>query len=310
MPGRSWAARLSARVPFPLTVAAALAVLAAACTPRPTATMAPLPAADASAPAGDAADAIERTTRVETIRVFAAASLDRAFREIATAFEAAHPDVKVEFDFAGSPTLATQIVEGADADVFASANQRQMDVVVAAGAVVRGTDRPFARNRLVVVTPADNAGGIVTLADLAKPGVQLAFAHKGVPVGDYALQFLDKASAAPGFTAAYSPTVLANVVTFEDEVRGVLTKVVLGEVDGGIVYTSDIARDTAAPLGRVEIPDALNVIATYPIAPLARSTHPEAAQAFIDFVRGAEGKGVLVGFGFLGVERVEGGPMP
>lgn len=291
MPGRS------------VAVFVALILLASACTPRPSTTT-------PASPTGDAAGASELTTRVETIRVFAAASLDQAFGEIAAAFEAAHPDVKVEFDFAGSPTLATQIIEGAEADVFASANQRQMDVVIAAGAVVRGTHRSFARNKLVVITPADNPGGIATLADLTKPGVTLALAQRGVPVGDYALQFLDQASAAPGFTAVYSPTVLANVVTFEDEVRGVLTKVVLGEVDGGIVYTSDVARDTAAPLGRVEIPDDLNVIATYPIAPLARSTHPEAAQAFVDFVRGAEGQGVLVKHGFLAADGAASGSMP
>lgn len=232
--------------------------------------------------------------------VFAAASLDGAFRAIGTAFEAAHPGTRVTFSFAGSQTLATQIGEGARADVFASANEKQMDALIGRGEVVGRAQRTFARNRLVVVTPADNPARVSTLHDLARPGLKLVLAQRSVPVGDYALQFLAKASAMPDHTAAFSPTVLANVVSYEDDVNGVLMKVSLGEADAGIVYASDVLRGVADKVARIEIPDELNAIAAYPIAPLVRSGRPDLAEGFVDFVLSPEGQAVLEAHGFLG----------
>ena len=231
--------------------------------------------------------------------VFAAASLDGAFRAIGTAFEAAHPGTRVTFSFAGSQTLATQIGEGARADVFASANEKQMDALIGRGEVVSRAQRTFARNRLVVITPDDNPANVTTLHDLAQPGLKLVLAQRSVPVGDYAVQFLAKASVLPDYTAAFSPTVLANVVSYEDDVNGVLMKVGLGEADAGIVYASDILRGVADKVARVEIPADLNAIASYPIAPLVRSGQPELAGQFVDFVRSPEGQAVLEAHGFL-----------
>lgn len=272
-----------------------VAVCLAACTPAGQPTI--VGGAPDVATSGPTAAA--PTAPSSELIVFAAASLDAAFREIGTAFEAEHPGTTVTFSFAGSQTLATQINEGATADVFASANKKQMDVVVKSGAVISETHRTFARNRLVVVYPADNPGGVASLKDLGKPGLKLVLAQKSVPVGDYALQFLAKASALPDYTAAFSPTVLANVVSFEDEVRGVVTKVVLGEADAGIVYSSDISPSDAARVQRLEIPDDLNVIASYPIAPLVHAPQPVLAKEFIDFVRSPAGQTILVAHGFL-----------
>ncbi|NTW03224.1 MAG: molybdate ABC transporter substrate-binding protein [Oscillochloris sp.] len=236
-----------------------------------------------------------------TLNVFAAASLTDAFTEIATAFEAAHPGVTVTYNFAGSQQLATQINEGAPVDVFASANRKQMDAVITSSKVVSGTESVFAGNRLVLITPKENPAGIVSLKDLAKPNLKLVLADKSVPVGQYALDFLAKASALPEYTEAYSATVLANVVSYEDNVRTVLTKVSLGEGDAGIVYTTDAALD-ADKLQQIIIPDELNSLAKYPIAALSDSASPELAQAFVDYVLSGEGQKVLETYGFIPVK--------
>ncbi len=234
-----------------------------------------------------------------TLSIFAAASLADAFREIGEGFAAEHPGVTPEFNFAGSQDLATQINEGAPADVFASANKRQVDAVIQAGRIVSGTQRTFARNHLVVVYPRANEAGVRALADLANPGVMVVLAAKAVPVGAYAQEFLRKASAQPEFTSAYSPTVMANVVSFEDDVTGVLAKVAADEADAGVVYTSDLSGALAEKLGSIPIPDEINVIASYPIAPLADSPHADLARAFVDYVRSPKGQEVLVKHGFL-----------
>jgi len=273
-----------------------LTLLLAACGGAPAATQPTTPPALADDPAGTPTEAA--TTVEGTLTVFAAASLTDAFEEIATAFEAANPGVDVVYNFAGSQQLAAQINEGAPADVFASANNSQMQVVIEGSRVVSGAQKTFVRNRLVVITPKDNPAGIETLQDLARPGLRLILADSAVPVGQYSLDFLAKASALPEYTESFSPTVLANVVSFEDNVRSVLTKVALGEGDAGIAYTTDVALD-ADNIQQIAIPDELNTIASYPIAPIADSPYPELAQAFIDYVLSPEGQQVLAKYGFI-----------
>ncbi len=134
------------------------------------------------------------------LTVFAAASLTDAFKAIGQQFGAANGGATVTFNFAGSDQLATQIIQGAPADVFASANTKQMDLVIQAGEVVSGTQRTFVRNRLVVVYPKDNPGKLTALKDLANPGLKIVLANKSVPVGGYALDFLAKASKLPEYT--------------------------------------------------------------------------------------------------------------
>jgi molybdate transport system substrate-binding protein len=257
-------------------------------------------AATQSAPgqAPIAAPGEEPAPDARTLHVFAAASLTDAFEEIAPAFEAANPGADVIYNFAGSQQLAAQIGEGAPADVFASANRSQIEAAITSTRVVSGTQQPFVRNRLVVITPADNPAGITTLQDLAKPGLKLILADVAVPVGQYSLDFLARASELPEYTAQFSPTVLANVVSFEDNVRSVLTKIALGEGDAGIVYSTDAALD-AANIAQIAIPDNLNTIASYPIAPIADSENPDLAQAFIDYVLGPEGQEILEQYGFI-----------
>lgn len=233
------------------------------------------------------------------LTVFAAASLTGPFGEIGKRFEDSHPGVTVVFNFAGSQQLAQQIAEGAPADMFASASKNYLDGVIQAGEIVTGTQKIFARNRLVAIYPKDNPAGLKELKDLGKPGLKLVLAAKEVPVGQYALDFLGQASTDPAFGATFKDDVLKNVVSYEDNVKAVLAKVALGEADAGIVYTSDISGADADKVGRLEILDALNVVASYPIAPLKASKNPELAQGFIDLVLSPDGQAILAKYNFI-----------
>lgn len=233
-----------------------------------------------------------------TLNVFAAASLQAAFTKIGSQFHTAHSNVTVTFNFAGSDALATQITQGAPADVFASANAAQMNVVVKGGDVDGSNVKTFAHNRLVVVYPKANPAKISTLQDLAKPGIKLVLAAKTVPVGGYALDFLTKASADPSFGATYKANVLKNVVSYEADVKSVLAKVALGEADAGIVYTTD-AQTKVDSTATLDIPDALNSIATYPIGVVKASKNAAVAQQFVDYVAGSDGQSVLAQYGFV-----------
>jgi molybdate transport system substrate-binding protein len=250
-----------------------------------------------SAPAPTNAPAI-----TSELTVFAAASLTDAFKEIGEQFDAANGGATVTFNFAGSDQLATQIAEGAPADVFASANKKQMDVVIDAGEIASGAERTFVRNRLVVVYPKDNPANLQSLKDLAKPGVKLVLANKSVPVGGYALDFLGKASKLPEYTEVYSPTVLKNVVSYEENVKGVLSKISLGEADAGIVYTTDAATAADGVIGTLDIPDDLNTIATYPIAATKNAKNADLAKKFVDFVLSPAGQQILLKYGFAPVQ--------
>lgn len=233
------------------------------------------------------------------IVIFAAASLTDAFGEIGSNFEAHVPGATVVFNFAGSQRLAQQLAQGAPADLFASANGQQMAVAIEAGRILSRTQQTFAYNRLVMIYPADSPTGMETLQDLAMPGIKLVLAAVEVPVGAYSLDFLDKAAATEAYGSRYRELVLANIVSYEENVRSVLSKVILGEADAGIVYTSDVFGDSAAQVGQIEIPDALNTVASYPIAIVADSDNPALAQAFLDYLLSDAGQATLAAYGFV-----------
>lgn len=240
-------------------------------------------AACASAEESDGATSPQDTLAGD-VTVFAAASLTDALTEIGSEVERMYAGVTVTFNFAGSQQLATQIVEGAPADVFASANLAQMDVVADAG-LVAGHPVMFARNRLQIVVEPGNPRRIATLRDLQRDGVTVVLAAPQVPAGRYARAALDRAG------IALSP------VSLETDVRAVLSKIALGEADAGIVYASDVAAAGDRVTG-VEIPDAANVVATYPIAALDAAPNAEAAQAFVAAVRSEAGRAALARAGF------------
>ncbi len=247
--------------------------------------------------------AAEPTTAPQprTLTVLAAASLTESFTELGALFESRNPGVTISFNFAGSQQLAQQLDQGAPADVFASANKKQMDVAVGSGRVVENSPQIFATNRLVVVFPKDNPAGLSALTDLSKPGLKLVLADQSAPVGQYSLGFLEKASQDEQFGAAFKDDVLKNLVSYENNVKVVATKVSLGEADAGIIYVSDITVDISAQVGRLDIPDALNTIATYPIATISDSQHPDLTAAFVSLVLSPEGQQVLAKYNFIPV---------
>ncbi|MBI5568134.1 MAG: molybdate ABC transporter substrate-binding protein [Chloroflexi bacterium] len=225
------------------------------------------------------------------LTVFAAASLTDAFTEIGAQFKQQHTGVTLEFNFAGSQQLRTQLEQGAVADVFASANTKEMAAAIQAGLAISGRQQTFVHNRLAIIIPKDNPGGVTDLKDLSKPGLKIVLAATSVPVGDYALTSLDKMNA--DFGATFSQTVIANVVSYEDNVKQVVAKVQLGEADAGIVYTSDVTPQVADKLIRLDIPDKYNVLAAYPIAVLKSAPNADLAAAFVGYVLSDQAQAVL-----------------
>lgn len=233
-----------------------------------------------------------------TLTVFAAASLADAFNEIGKAFQDTHPNLSIKFSFGGSQMLRTQIEAGAPGDVFASANTKEMDALVAGGFVVQEAPQIFLTNKLIIILPKNNSAKLEKLEDLAKPGIKLVLAAEEVPVGSYARQALEQMKSQ--FGSDFKDKVLANVVSNEDNVSQVVAKIQLGEADAGIVYTSDAV---AAPeLKTIQIAAELNVIAQYPIAPLTKSANKELATEFIDYILSPEGQAILQKWGFGPIE--------
>ncbi len=220
-----------------------------------------------------------------TASVFAAASLTDSFKALGTAFQTAHPGATVRFNFAGTPTLVTQIEQGAAADVFASADTTNMDKLNADG-FTAGTSHVFAHNKLEIVVAAGNPKHITGLADLAKPGVIYITEAATVPAGKYALQILASAG------------VKVTPKSLETDVKSVVSKIELGEADAGIVYVTDV-KAAASKVTGVPVPDSVNVIATYPIVAVKGSKNPNVANAFIAYVLSADGQATLQSFGFL-----------
>jgi molybdate transport system substrate-binding protein len=250
-----------------------------------------------TAPAPTQAPAAAENPR--TLTVLAAASLTESFTELGALFEAQNPGVTVAFSFAGSQQLADQLEHGAAADVFASASKKTMQSAVESKRVEPAAVKTFAGNRLVVIVPKDNPAGLKELKDLAKAGLKVDLADKAVPVGQYALDFLDKAAQDDAYGASFKDDVLKNVVSYEENVKVVVTKVSLGEADAGIVYITDITAAAAEKLTTLEIPDALNTIAAYPIAPISDSKNADLAQALVDLVLSPAGQAVLAKYNFL-----------
>jgi molybdate transport system substrate-binding protein len=219
-----------------------------------------------------------------SITVLAAASLTDAFGRLGKDFQAAHPDVKVTFNFAGSASLREQILAGAPADVFASANEANMTPVVGAGAV-SGSATPFVTNKLEIAVPAGNPGKVAGLADFANAKLLIGLCAPEMPCGEFGREALSKAGVEP------------SVDTNETDVRSLLTKLEAGELDAGIVYRTDVLA-AGDEVNGIEIPADDNVTAVYPIVRLSASRNPSTADAFVQYVLSAQGQSTLRGFGF------------
>jgi molybdate transport system substrate-binding protein len=219
-----------------------------------------------------------------TLTVFAAASLTDVFERLGERLTADHPELDVQFNFAGSAALATQIVQGAPADVFASANEMQMTVVT--DEELQADDpRVFTENALQIAVPPGNPAGITGIDDFAREELTLAICAAEVPCGAAGEQVFEAA----GITAAPD--------TLEEDVRAALTKVELGEVDAALVYASDVASAGGAVEG-IEFPEAEEAVNEYPICVLAAAPNPDAARAFVDLVLSDVGQAALEAAGF------------
>jgi molybdate transport system substrate-binding protein len=257
-----------------LTVAATTGLLLAGCgsssTPSASPATSPAPVSGSPALSG-------------TVTVFAAASLQQAFTTLGQQFEAAHPGTKVAFNFGPSSGLATQITAGAPADVYASASTKNMDQVVKAAAATSPTD--FASNTMEIAVPDKNPAGVTGLSDLVKPAVKVALCQVAVPCGG---------TVAKVFTNA---KIVVNPVTQEIDVKAVLTKVTLGEVDAGVVYVTDV-RAAGGKVKGIQIPANVNASTVYPIATLTKAPNKATAAAFTEYVLSQDGARVLIADGF------------
>lgn len=277
-PSRFW--RLAAAVTGALLVVSGCAKATDAPAPSAASVGA---AAGATAVSRTAAAATPASTLTGTINVFAAASLTEAFTKIGAAFEAAHPGVNVVFNFGASSALAQQIVSGAPADVFAAANQATMETVVAAGDA--RAPQVFVTNRLEIAVPANNPGKVTGLADFAKSELKIALCAPKAPCGAAAITALKAA----GITAAPD--------TLEQDVKGALTKVILGEVDAALVYRTDVLAAGDKVQG-IAFPEADRAVNAYPVATLAEAPSAAGAQAFVAYVLSQAGQQVLTAAGF------------
>jgi len=220
-----------------------------------------------------------------TLVVFAATSLTDAFGTIGTQFEKANPGVTVKFNFDGSSTLATQINQGAPADVFASAAPENMKTVTDAGDAV-GTPQIFTRNKAEIMVESGNPSNIKSVKDLANPKIKVVVCAPEVPCGALAQDVFKNAG------------VTVKPVSEETNVGGVVTKVSLGEADAGVVYVTDVKANESKAEG-VPIPADQNETTSYPIVQVKGAPNVTAAKAFISYVLGPDGQKVLASFGFL-----------
>ncbi len=272
---------------------AAVPTAAPTTDPRPAVT--PAPPAPTTAPIA-AAKPAAGPIRGEVV-VFAASSLTDVFNEMGAAFQQANPNARVTFNFGASSQLATQLGQGARADVFASADQTQMDNAKKADAIA-GPDTIFARNRLVIIIPRDNPRKIAAVKDLGNDGVKFVTAQTSVPIGQYAAQMLDKASADPAIGSDLKSKVDGNTVSKEDNVRQVVSKVQLGEADAAVVYSTDASPQVRDQLQIIQVPDPYQVLAAYPIA-VARGGNSAGGEAWVSYVLGPQGQATLAKWGFI-----------
>jgi molybdate transport system substrate-binding protein len=254
--------------------AAALAVVLAACS-----------STSSPATSGAASGAAQSAKPSGTVVVFAATSLTDAFDKIATQFEAANPGVTVKFNYNGSSSLATQITQGAPADVFASASPTNMKTITDQNLAV-GTPKIFAANQGEIMVEAGNPSHVTSVSSLTNPALKVVTCAPQVPCGALADEIFKKAG------------VTVKPVSQEQNVGGVVTKVTLGEADAGIVYVTDVKANGTKTTG-VAIPASENQTTEYPIVEVKGAPNSAAAAAFISYVEGPSGQAVLKSFGFM-----------
>lgn len=246
-------------------------------------------AAPATTPASQAAGGTELT-------ILAAASLKGALAKAKTAYEAANPGTTLTISTDSSSALETQIEQGSPADVFLSADTTNPQKLVDAGHGL-GTPTAFAGNKLAVIVPTDNPGGVSSARDLAKADLKVIAAGDEVPITKYATKLVANLAKEAGYPADFVAAYNANVASKEDNVKAVVAKIELGEGDAGIVYVTDAAASDKVK--DIDVPDSANVPATYAGVVVEPSRNQDAAAKFLSWFAGPDGQAILGSFGFL-----------
>ncbi|MFH0967570.1 MAG: molybdate ABC transporter substrate-binding protein [Methanobacteriota archaeon] len=240
-------------------------------------------------------------TNQTELMIFAAASLTGVVGDLDPVFEAAHPGVTVTSNIDSSSTLETQIKEGAYADLYLPASAKNMDNLVKEKLIDNASVTPYATNKLAIIVPVDNPAKITSLADLAKSGVKIVSETSEVPVRRYTEQMLNKTVNDTAYGQAFVDAFRSNIISEETNVAGATTKVALGEADAGITYYSDVTKDLGDKITIIDIPENLNVVASYPAGILTESKQSELSKEFIGLLTSDEGKAILKDYNFIPV---------
>jgi molybdate transport system substrate-binding protein len=232
---------------------------------------------------------------IPTLQVFGASSLAAALEDVATTHPGFYSNVHFVVSTGSSTALRTQIEQSpVAADVFLSADSANPAALVDAG-LVAGSIVSFATNRLAIVVPRGNPGQVASAADLSRPGLRVIAAGEGVPITRYADQLVSKLAARTADPTAFTAAYLANIVTREDNVGAVVSKIALGEGDAAIVYATDAS---ASDLPTIEIPDHAQVTTTYSGVVIAHERTRKYASEFLQWLRGQDGQRILAAHGF------------
>jgi molybdate transport system substrate-binding protein len=275
-----------------------VAAVLAACSSPASSPSADVPSAPSSEPPASSSAEPGSASGVSAadLTIFGAASLKGALEQAKVAYESANPGTTLTISTDSSAALETQIEQGAPADVFLSADTSHPKKLVDGG-FASGEAVPFAANKLTIIVPTDNPGGVTSPMDLATSGLKVIAAGDGVPITKYAKQLVTNLAGLSGYPANFDDAYAANVVSKEDNVKAVVAKIELGEGDAGIVYVTDAAASDKVKA--VDVPDEANVPANYEGVVVKASPDQAAATAFLDWLAGAEGREVLQQFGFM-----------
>ncbi len=228
------------------------------------------------------------------LSVFAASSLTGALGEITKSFEARNPGEQIILNFAGSQTLATQIEQGAPADLFISADLAVMQRLQTAGLVEK--PRPLLRNRLVLAARAALSPALTQLEDLGRPNLLLAIGNPQVPIGRYTRQLFSDLAEDSGYGAELVTRINRNIVSEENRVKAIVAKLLLGEADAGIVYQSDLAASSAARLTAIPLPEKHSILVVYPVARVQGAQ--TGTERFADYLFSSAAQSVFAQHGF------------
>jgi molybdate transport system substrate-binding protein len=239
----------------------------------------------------------------EELTIFAASSLRETFNDLKLAFESEAPDTDIQINYAATSTLRSQIEHGAKADLFASANHEQIEKLSASG-YTSSDPVAFAQNDLVLIA-SQKTPNIETFTDILTPGLKIVTALPEVPIGEYTLIAIREIESSGYYGKEFPANFTRNIVSRETNVRSMLSRVVLGEVDAAIVYSTDISKQLDSSVKRIPFPIELNTKPTYSIVTLEQRDKKKIAGEFISFLSSSKGSNILLANGFRAIKQDE-----